>query len=88
MDVPVPFLAVIGTRDPLISNSQMERIFRSPADIDLVRHVDAAHAINFSHPVTLARIVDAYLRGVPLTELVEDDPINAYAETEQQGARV
>ena len=66
MHVPVPFLAVIGTRDPLISNSQMERIFRSPADIDLVRHVDAAHAINFSHPESLARIVDAYLRGQPL----------------------
>ena len=26
MQVPVPFLAVIGTRDPLISNSQMETI--------------------------------------------------------------
>jgi len=68
--VPVPFLAVIGTRDPLISNAQMEMIFRSPADRDLVRHVDAAHAINFSHPESLARIVDAYLRGQPLPELV------------------
>lgn len=87
MHVPVPFLAVIGTRDPLISNSQMERILRSPADIDLVRHVDAAHAINFSHPETLARIVDAYLRGEPLTELVEDDPIIAHAKTEQQNPR-
>jgi pimeloyl-ACP methyl ester carboxylesterase len=70
MHVPVPFLAVIGTQDPLISNSQMERIFRSPADIDLVRHVNAAHAINFSHSETLARIVDTYLRGQPLPELV------------------
>jgi hypothetical protein len=77
MHVPVPFLAVIGTRDPLISNSQMERIFRSPADMDLVRHVDAAHAINFSHPETLSRIVDAYLHGQPLTELTVDDQIIA-----------
>jgi pimeloyl-ACP methyl ester carboxylesterase len=82
--VPVPFLAVIGTRDPLISEAQMERILRSPADIDLVRHVDAAHAINFSHPETLARIVDAYLRGQPLAELMEDDRIIAYVENEQE----
>ncbi len=85
--VPVPFLAVIGSRDPLVSESQMEMILRSPADVDVVRHVDAAHAINFSHPETLARIVDAYLRGEPLTELVEDGPIIAYAENEQRNAR-
>src|SRR5215213_8198005 len=85
--VPVPFLAVIGSRDPLVSESQMDMILRSPADVDVVRHVDAAHAINFSHPETLARIVDAYLRGEPLTELVEDGPIIAYAENEQQNSR-
>jgi hypothetical protein len=84
MHVPAPFLAVIGTRDPLISNSQMERIFRSPADIDLVRHVNAAHAINFSHPETLSRIVDAYLRGRPLTELMVDDQIVAFMGNEQR----
>jgi hypothetical protein len=49
----------------------------SPADVGLVRHVDAAHAINFSHPETLCRIVDAYLRGEPLTELAVDDQIIA-----------
>lgn len=85
--VPVPFLAVIGSRDPLVSESQMDMILRSPADVDVIRHVDAAHAINFSHPVTLARIVDAYLRGEPLTELVEDGSIIAFAANEQQNAR-
>jgi pimeloyl-ACP methyl ester carboxylesterase len=84
MHVPVPFLAVIGTRDPLISSSQMERIFRSPADIDLVRHVDAAHAINFSHPESLARLVDAYLRGQPLPELIEHDRTIADVANEQR----
>jgi pimeloyl-ACP methyl ester carboxylesterase len=84
MHVPVPFLAVIGTRDPLISDSQMERIFRSPADIDLVRHVDAAHAINFSHPDSLARLVDAYLGGRPLPELMEHDRTIADVANEQR----
>ena len=60
----------------------MESILDSPADIDLVRHVDAAHAINFSHPEALARIVDAYLRGQPLTELMVDDQIIAHTENE------
>jgi hypothetical protein len=49
-----------------------------------VRHVDAAHAINFSHPETLSRIVDAYLRGQPLTDLMADDQIIAYTENEQR----
>jgi pimeloyl-ACP methyl ester carboxylesterase len=84
MHVPVPFLAVIGTRDPLISKSHMERILRSPANIDLVRHLDAAHAINFSHPETLARIVDAYLRGELLHELKEHDRIIVHVANEQR----
>jgi pimeloyl-ACP methyl ester carboxylesterase len=81
--VPVPFLAVIGSRDPLVSESQMDLILRSPADVDVVRHVDAAHAINFSHPETLARLVNAYLRGEPLAEAVQNDPVAAHAENDQ-----
>ncbi len=87
MHVPVRFLAVIGTRDPLVSEPQMERILRSPADMVLVRHVDAAHAINFSHPETLARIVDAYLRGQSLTERMEDDQIIVQRENERPNSR-
>lgn len=87
MHVPVPFLAIIGTRDPLISESQMERIFSSPADMDLVRHIDAAHAINYSHPETLSRIVDAYLRGQPLTDLMEDGQTIANTKNEQKSPR-
>jgi len=72
--VPVPFLVVIGSRDPLVSEPQMERILQSPADVDLVRHVDAAHAINFSHPESLGRIIDSYLRGQSAKGLIEDAP--------------
>jgi hypothetical protein len=62
----------------------MERIFRSPADVDLVRHVDAAHAINYSHPESLARLVAAYLRGQPLPELMEHDRTMADVASEQR----
>jgi pimeloyl-ACP methyl ester carboxylesterase len=78
--IPVPFLTVIGTRDPLISELRLERILRSTAAMDLVRHHDAAHAINFSHPESLALVVDAYLHGKPLRELAEHDRIIAYVE--------
>ena len=85
--VPVPFLAVIGSRDPLISESQLETILRSPADVDLVRHVDAAHAINFSHPETLAHFVDTYLRGQQPRESVKDGRLDASREAEQSDDR-
>jgi pimeloyl-ACP methyl ester carboxylesterase len=67
--LPVPFLAIIGANDPLVSVSQMKSIFESPANVDLVYHFDAAHAINFSHPEALARVTHAYLQGHPLREL-------------------
>lgn len=78
--IPVPFLAVVGSRDPLVSERQMTRILRSPAAMDLVCHIDAAHAINFSHPAALALIIDAYLRGQPLRELTEGDRVIAYID--------
>jgi pimeloyl-ACP methyl ester carboxylesterase len=82
--IRVPFLTLIGTRDPLVSESQMERILRSSTAMDLARHRDAAHAIHFSHTESLARIVDVYLRGEPLHELVEDDWIIAHVENGQR----
>jgi len=80
--IRVPFLTVIGTRDPLVSKAQMDRILRSTATMELVRHRDAAHAINFSHPDCLARVVDAYLNGRSLRELMEDDQTIAYVANE------
>jgi pimeloyl-ACP methyl ester carboxylesterase len=85
--IPVPFLTVIGTRDPLISESRLERILHSATAMELVCLRDAAHAINFSHPESLARVVDTYLRGEPLRELTADDRNIAYVENgrRQQG---
>lgn len=78
--LPVPFLAIIGANDPLISVSQMKAIFESPANVDLVYHVDSAHAINFSHPVALARVTHAYLQGDPLRELFTHGEMVAYID--------
>jgi len=75
--LPVPFMAIMGMKDPLISVAQMKSIFDSPADIDLVYHFDSAHAINYSHPEALARVAHAYLQGEPLRALFEQGEIVA-----------
>jgi pimeloyl-ACP methyl ester carboxylesterase len=71
--LPIPFLAVLGTLDPLVSRPRMTRILQSTGRMDQVFEVNAAHAINFSHPETLSRIVDAYLRDQPLPAPTDDD---------------
>jgi pimeloyl-ACP methyl ester carboxylesterase len=86
-NLPVPFLAVLGARDPLVSQSRMMNILQSSGRNDLIYQVDAAHAINFSHPATLSRAVAAYLQGQPLTELGEDGQTIVYTENEQVDER-
>lgn len=75
--ITTPFLAVVGLRDPLVSVRQLTRVFYSPAEVELVYHFDAAHAINYSHPDALARLVHAYLQGHPLHELADGEKIIA-----------
>lgn len=69
---PVPTLAVLGSRDPLMPTTERARtIARSmPAHVDLVRIEGAAHALNYSHPGELAHVVDAWLDGQDIL----DDP--------------
>lgn len=75
--LPVPFMAIIGMKDPLISVARLKAIFDSPADVDLVYHFDSAHAINFSHPAALARVAHAYLQGEPLRALFDQGELVA-----------
>jgi pimeloyl-ACP methyl ester carboxylesterase len=86
--VPVPFLTIIGSRDPLVSEQQMTRLLQSPAETHLMCHFDAAHAINFSHPEALARIVDGYLRGESLRELSETNGVIGYIDSPTEDERV
>lgn len=70
---PVPTLAVLGRRDPLIPTADRVREVAAMAPEQLaVAVVDqAAHAVNFSHPEELAGIVGAWLED-PRTESVPD----------------
>ncbi|MBD8079577.1 alpha/beta fold hydrolase [Cellulosimicrobium arenosum] len=68
---PVPTLAVVGTRDPLMPPpSRVRELGRlAPAHLAVVVIEGAAHAMNFSHPGELAHVVSSWLDG---REIVDD----------------
>ncbi|MFF2276540.1 alpha/beta fold hydrolase [Agromyces sp. NPDC058126] len=70
--LPVPILAVIGDRDPLMPDPKRvhEVVAHADADVTVVVMEGAAHAINFSHPGELAHIIRQYMADEPIT----DDP--------------
>ena len=69
---PVPTLAVIGSRDPLMPPPRRVRELAGLAPPHLtVAVIDgAAHAMNFSHPGELAHVISCWLDGREIT----DDP--------------
>ncbi|WP_245735668.1 alpha/beta fold hydrolase [Pedococcus cremeus] len=69
---PVPALAVLGSRDPLMPRpARVREVGRqAPRHVSVVLVEGAAHAINFSHPGELAHVIGAWLDG----EEIVDDP--------------
>ncbi|BBH68228.1 acyltransferase [Actinoplanes sp. OR16] len=69
---PVPTLAVLGTRDPLMPPlRRVEEVGRlAPPHLTVAVIEGAAHAMNFSHPGELSHLISAWLDGGELT----DDP--------------
>ncbi|MEV4261579.1 alpha/beta hydrolase [Kribbella sp. NPDC049584] len=65
---PVPTLAVLGGRDPLMpSPSRVGEVVRLASGHLAVALVEqAAHAVNFSHPEELANLIEAWLDGALL----------------------
>ena len=69
---PVPTLAVIGTRDPLMPPPwRIREVARlAPPHLTIALIDGAAHAMNFSHPGELAHVITSWLDGRKIT----DDP--------------
>jgi len=69
---PVPTLAVIGTRDPLMPPPwRVREVGRlAPPHLTIAVIEGAAHAMNFSHPGELAHVIGSWLDGREIT----DDP--------------
>jgi len=66
---PVPTLAVIGSRDPLMPPLwQVRQVGRlAPPHLTIAVIEGAAHAMNFSHPGQLAHLIGAWLDGRAIT---------------------
>jgi pimeloyl-ACP methyl ester carboxylesterase len=62
----LPILLVVGVRDPLVSKERMQALAEQKQNLTLVLHTSAAHAINFSHPESLAGLVRAWLDDRPI----------------------
>jgi len=69
---PVPALAVLGSRDPLMPRpSRVREIGRlAPGHVTIALIEGAAHAVNFSHPGELAHVITSWLEDRPIV----DDP--------------
>jgi pimeloyl-ACP methyl ester carboxylesterase len=69
---PVPTLAVIGSRDPLMPPPRRVRELGrlAPPHLTVAVIDGAAHAMNFSHPGELAHVISRWLDGREIT----DDP--------------
>jgi pimeloyl-ACP methyl ester carboxylesterase len=72
LQIPVPALAVIGSRDPLLpSRARIDDVARQvPGHVTVVLITGAAHAVNFSHPGELAHVIGSWLDDVQIV----DDP--------------
>jgi pimeloyl-ACP methyl ester carboxylesterase len=60
---PVPTLAVLGTRDPLMPPPERvaEVVRLAPPHLTVASIEGAAHALNFSHPTELANLITTWL---------------------------
>jgi 2-hydroxy-6-oxonona-2,4-dienedioate hydrolase len=56
-----PVLVVRGERDPIVSQEWVESMDRMLPNSQLVVIPEAAHVVNFSHPVELANVVRSFL---------------------------
>jgi pimeloyl-ACP methyl ester carboxylesterase len=73
-EVSVPMMVVIGGRDPLVSDEEIRETFAPHARCQIVRIDAATHAINFSAPAELARLVTCFLeKGSVSDETVIND---------------
>jgi pimeloyl-ACP methyl ester carboxylesterase len=63
LHTPVPTLAVLGVRDPLMPSSDrvLEIAQLAPEHLTVAVVDEAAHAVNFSHPVELAGVIGMWL---------------------------
>jgi pimeloyl-ACP methyl ester carboxylesterase len=75
---PVPTLAVIGSRDPLMPPpSRVFEVARlAPEHVTVALIHGAAHAMNFSHPGELAHVIGCWLDGREIVDNPDEPGIS------------
>jgi pimeloyl-ACP methyl ester carboxylesterase len=63
LSLDLPMLIVVGARDPLVSIERLRILLSMKPSVTMLMHEGAAHAINFSHPEGLSRVVRSWLEG-------------------------
>lgn len=63
-----PMLVILGRRDPLVDEDLVRSRLAGRNDTSAVV-IDGAHALNFTHPDTVAALVRGQLDGTPLAEI-------------------
>lgn len=73
LELDVPTLAVLGSRDPLLPAPSRVREMAGLVhdDVRIVVIKDAAHAINFSHPRELAAVIRQFMDDEPIVGAVD-----------------
>lgn len=67
-ETKTPTLVVLGERDPLVNEERISEGTGPNPLVDAVRINGAAHAINYSHPELLARLIRDFVEGNPWAE--------------------
>jgi pimeloyl-ACP methyl ester carboxylesterase len=85
---PVPTLAVIGTRDPLMPPPwRVREVGRlAPPHLTIAVIEGAAHAMNYSHPKELAHVIACWLDGRQITNDPQEAGVARVLEIPREGA--
>jgi pimeloyl-ACP methyl ester carboxylesterase len=76
-----PVLVVVGRHDPLVDMDRIRLLFGGRDGMSAVV-IDGAHALNFTHPVTVAALISAHLDGTPLDDVaIPSDSIEILFES-------
>jgi pimeloyl-ACP methyl ester carboxylesterase len=65
-----PVLVVVGRHDPLVDSARIRQLFGDRDAMSAVI-IEGAHALNFTHPVTVAALISNHLDGAPLGDISE-----------------
>lgn len=89
LELHVPALAVLGTRDPLMPGPVRVREVASQTgeDVSIVIIEGAAHAINFSHPGELANVILQFMADKPIVD-DPDSPGRAFVAEIHRGSHL